>query len=249
MVQENAVDVEVQQGPEQVAVLNPRGRLDVASTTAFRGQVRQLVDSGVSRLVVDLGDVSFVDSSGLGAILGGLKAARQNGGDLRIARPNEQVRLVLELTSLNLVLQPYGSLEEALSTSVTVVEVEVGRDLSPQQLDTVHEAMARCWLAMEAPPADGWRMRFEVAVSEIAANIIEHARPPVAYLRLTLDAGRLVAEFRDTGQGWAGQPEPKHMPDEFAERGRGLTIARAAVDEVVYDRADGINRWQLIKRL
>jgi len=92
----------------------PKGRLDMASAPAFRERVKQLVDSGSHRLLVDLGEVSFVDSSGLGAVIGGLKVARQAGGDLRIARPNEQVKLVLELTSLNRLLQPYGTLEEAL---------------------------------------------------------------------------------------------------------------------------------------
>jgi anti-sigma B factor antagonist len=48
-------------------------------------------------------------------VIGGLKVARQAGGDLRIARPNQQVQLVLDLTSLNQVLRPYGSLEEALA--------------------------------------------------------------------------------------------------------------------------------------
>jgi anti-sigma B factor antagonist len=92
----------------------PKGRLDMASAPAFRERVKQLVESGSLRLVIDLGDVSFVDSSGLGAVIGGLKVARQAGGDLRIARANEQVKLVLELTSLNRLLQPYESLEEAL---------------------------------------------------------------------------------------------------------------------------------------
>lgn len=86
----------------------------MASAPAFREQVKQLVESGVTRLVVDLGEVSFVDSSGLGAVIGGLKLARQAGGDLRVARANQQVLLVLDLTSLNRVLRPYGTVEEAV---------------------------------------------------------------------------------------------------------------------------------------
>ena len=54
-----------------------------------------------------------MDSSGLGAIVGGLKAARNAGGELRIARANQQVLLVLDLTSLNRVLTPYETVEEA----------------------------------------------------------------------------------------------------------------------------------------
>src|SRR5438067_12103191 len=113
--QEEHVQIDLQQTHERVTVLAPKGRLDMSSAPAFRERVRQLIDSGVNQLVVDFGEVSFVDSSGLGAVIGGLKLARRAGGDLRIARPNQQVLLVLDLTSLNRVLQPYGSLEEALA--------------------------------------------------------------------------------------------------------------------------------------
>src|SRR5215469_12128365 len=112
---EDAVQIELQQARERVTVLAPKGRLDMSTAPLFRERVRELVASGAAHLVVALEDVTFVDSSGLGAVIGGLKAARQAGGDLRIARPNQQVLLVLDLTSLNRVLRPYGSLEEALA--------------------------------------------------------------------------------------------------------------------------------------
>jgi anti-anti-sigma factor len=108
------MQIDLSRESERVSIVAPRGRLDLSSAPTFREQVRQLVDSGSSRLVVDLGEVTFVDSSGLGSIIAGLKAARQAGGDLRIARPNQQVLLVLDLTSLDRVLRPYGTLEEAL---------------------------------------------------------------------------------------------------------------------------------------
>jgi anti-sigma B factor antagonist len=105
--------VERGSGEPQVAVVKPLGRLDMQSAPALRQELSQLVERGQVRVVLDLDGVGFMDSSGLGAIIGGLKAARQTGGDLRIARPNQQVRLVLELTSLDRVLRPYGSVEEA----------------------------------------------------------------------------------------------------------------------------------------
>jgi hypothetical protein len=52
---------------------------------------------------------------GLGALIGGLKAARLAGGDLRYTRPGEQARLVLELTRLDRVLRPYPTVEDALA--------------------------------------------------------------------------------------------------------------------------------------
>jgi len=66
-----------------------------------------------ARIVVDLSAVDFIDSSGLGALIGGLKAARQEGGDLRIACAGDQVKAVLKLTNLDRILAPYGTVEEA----------------------------------------------------------------------------------------------------------------------------------------
>jgi anti-sigma B factor antagonist len=98
-----------------VAVVSLKGRLDLLSAGAFKSALSQLVSQGRPKLLVDLGDVSFVDSSGLGAIIGGLKAARQAGGDLRIARPRDQARTVLELTTLDRVLKIYATVAEALT--------------------------------------------------------------------------------------------------------------------------------------
>ena len=70
--------------------------------------------AGKARLVVDLHAVDFIDSSGLGALIGGLKPARQQGGDLRIAAAGDQVRAVLKLTNLDRILSPYATVEEAL---------------------------------------------------------------------------------------------------------------------------------------
>ncbi|MGN6809497.1 MAG: STAS domain-containing protein, partial [Thermomicrobiales bacterium] len=73
------------------------------------------VAAGHQRLVVDLADVEFIDSTGLGSLVSGLKASRLAGGDLRLARPPEQARTILQLTTLDRVLRPYDTAEEALA--------------------------------------------------------------------------------------------------------------------------------------
>ena len=96
------------------AVVHLAGRLDLLSAGEVKERLAQAVADGHRRLVVDLQDVIFLDSSGLGALISGLKAARVAGGDLRLARAGEQVQLVLRLTTLDRVLRPYPSVEEAL---------------------------------------------------------------------------------------------------------------------------------------
>jgi len=60
-----------------------------------------------------MAETTFLDSSGLGALIGGLKSARQAGGDLRIARPTPAVRTVFELTNLDRVLRARDDVDTA----------------------------------------------------------------------------------------------------------------------------------------
>lgn len=100
-----------------VLVIRPEGRLNMVAAPALRKELHALVDKGNSRIVVDLSGTEFIDSSGLGALISGLKAARQAGGDLRIAAPTRQVSTVLELTNLNRVLRSHETADGAFDGS------------------------------------------------------------------------------------------------------------------------------------
>ncbi|MFL0412143.1 STAS domain-containing protein [Microbacterium paludicola] len=102
-----------QRNAEGYVALAPQGRFDMVNAPVVKARIDALVRGGDTRIVVDLQGVSFMDSSGLGALVGGLKTARQAGGDVRIAHPGEQVRAVLRLTKLDRILAPFESVEDA----------------------------------------------------------------------------------------------------------------------------------------
>ncbi|GGM03440.1 STAS domain-containing protein [Nakamurella endophytica] len=98
------------------AVITAAGRLNMVAAP----KLRELIATTVTEhhrptVVVDLGATDFIDSSGLGALIAGLKTARSAGGDLRIARPGKQVTTVLQLTNMLRVLRPYPSVAESLA--------------------------------------------------------------------------------------------------------------------------------------
>lgn len=95
-------------------VARPVGRLDLLSAAETKARLSETAAGGNRRIVIDLAGVSFIDSTGLGALIGALKAARQHGGDLRLARPTDQAKMLLSLTALDRVMRPYASVEEAL---------------------------------------------------------------------------------------------------------------------------------------
>lgn len=99
---------------ERAGVLRVRGRLTMADAGTLKTAVDREVGEGRTLVVVDLAATTFMDSSGLGALVGGLRAARAAGGDLRIAGVGPQVRTVLELTTMDRVLRPYPTVEDAV---------------------------------------------------------------------------------------------------------------------------------------
>lgn len=103
----------VHQTDQGVGVIAPEGRLNMVSAKQLTEAVAGLIDGGTFRIVVDLAATDFMDSSGLGALIAGLKSTRQAGGDLRLARPTEQVRTVLTLTNLDRVLRARDTVEGA----------------------------------------------------------------------------------------------------------------------------------------
>ena len=95
-----------------VAVVVCPARVSMAVAAPFRDAIAAAV-AEAPKVVVDLGQTAFIDSSGLGALVSGLKTCRQAGGDLRIAAAGEQVRTVLRLTNLDRILRPHDTVEAA----------------------------------------------------------------------------------------------------------------------------------------
>ncbi len=98
---------------ERFAVITPSGRLTAPGVPQLKHAIEDAIADGQPRIVVDLAATDFVDSSALGALIGGLKSARTAGGDLRIANVTEPVRRVLSLTNLDRVLRDHPSVEAA----------------------------------------------------------------------------------------------------------------------------------------
>jgi serine/threonine-protein kinase RsbW len=114
-------------------------------------------------------------------------------------------------------------------------------------LESVHALLERSWAAHpDVTAAD--RLCVETAVVEVAANIVEHAGGSELGLEVDVRPDRVQAVFLDTGAAFEGDLDTAALPDdEYAERGRGLALARALVDEVTYARDGGTNRWCLVR--
>jgi anti-sigma B factor antagonist len=81
-------------------VLYVQGEVDVYTSPALRDELYRLIDGGATRVTLDLTDMDFIDSSGLGVFVGALKRIRERSGDLELRGMQPSTRKVLEITGL-----------------------------------------------------------------------------------------------------------------------------------------------------
>ncbi len=94
--------------------LSPTGELDLASAPALRQQLVDASAAGSSLVVVDLGEVGFMDSVALSVIIGGHRRMRYHGGRLHLAAPQSIVKRVLGLTRIDTMIPTYDSVDDAV---------------------------------------------------------------------------------------------------------------------------------------
>lgn len=82
----------------------------------FQDELQELKDSGRNHVVVDVGRVKFMNSSGLGMLVGGMTSMRNAGGDLRLANVADRIRSLLIVTKLITIFKTYESVDEAVDS-------------------------------------------------------------------------------------------------------------------------------------
>ena len=100
---------------DDVSVVTVAGEVDVYTAAQLRAALDEEIASGRSHLVVDLDGVSFLDSTGLGVLVGRLKLVRNSSGWLRIVCSNDRILRVFRITGLDKVFGIHTSLDEALA--------------------------------------------------------------------------------------------------------------------------------------
>lgn len=99
---------------EDRAILRLTGEVDLATAPRFRERLIELVEAGERQIVVDLDGVVFLDSTGLGVLVGGLKRLRANGGELGLVCSNPTILRVFEITGLDRVFSIHDSVDSAV---------------------------------------------------------------------------------------------------------------------------------------
>jgi anti-sigma B factor antagonist len=94
-------------------VIRPSGDLDVYTVGSLRDAIGSMIENQTRKVVVDLDAVPFMDSSGLGALMGGVRRLREAGGDLAIACTKEQHLKLFTITGFGEGVSIAPTVEEA----------------------------------------------------------------------------------------------------------------------------------------
>src|SRR5438034_11783030 len=108
------MDLDVESGTiDSAALLTLRGEIDVYTAPRLRQAIIDLVDGGATRIVVDMEKVDFLDSTGLGVLVGGLKRVRVKDGSLSIVTTQDKILKIFDITGLNRVFATHASVDPA----------------------------------------------------------------------------------------------------------------------------------------
>ncbi|MCU0265241.1 MAG: STAS domain-containing protein [Actinomycetia bacterium] len=98
-------------------VIEVGGEVDVYTAPTLREQIIALVEAGQYHLVVDMERVEFLDSTGLGVLVGGLKRVRAHDGSLALVCTQERILKIFRITGLTKVFPIHGSVADAVAAT------------------------------------------------------------------------------------------------------------------------------------
>lgn len=100
-----------------VVVIEPKGKImGGPESTALHDLLHEIIEQDKSRVVIDLGKVDWMNSTGLGLLISGLTSLRKAGGELKLANVTEKIQSLLTITKLITVFKAFDSVDEAIKS-------------------------------------------------------------------------------------------------------------------------------------
>ena len=98
---------------ETACLLSVEGEIDVYTSPHLKERVVELAEGGIKHLILNLAQVEYLDSTGLGVLIGGLKRLREGEGNLVLVGPGMRILRIFEITGLDKIFDIYATEEEA----------------------------------------------------------------------------------------------------------------------------------------
>ncbi len=110
-------DIKTEQLADDAYVISLAGEVDLYTAPEFKQQLLDVISQGGKNVVVDFSDTTFIDSTTLGVLVGGVKRLRPTGGSLALVCTDQNITKIFEITGLDRVFPIYKSRDEALQNA------------------------------------------------------------------------------------------------------------------------------------
>ncbi len=107
------IKVQVHESGDEAYVVELTGEIDVYTSPKVKDAIGELIDQGHYNLVINLEKVRYIDSTGLGVLIGGLKRVREYGGTVHLVCTNPQIKKIFDITGLVKIFGIYEDEESA----------------------------------------------------------------------------------------------------------------------------------------
>ena len=108
-------DVKTEELGDSSYVISLAGEVDLYTAPEFKQQLIEVINQGARHVVVDFSDTTFIDSTTLGVLVGGVKRLRTNDGQLSLVCSDRNITKIFEITGLDRVFTIYSTRDEALA--------------------------------------------------------------------------------------------------------------------------------------
>ncbi|MGH3102895.1 MAG: STAS domain-containing protein [Gaiellaceae bacterium] len=107
-------DIKTEQLAEHSYVISLAGEVDLYTAPEFKQQLLEVISQGGNKVIVDFTDTTFIDSTTLGVLVGGVKRLRSNDGQLALVCNDRNITKIFEITGLDRVFTIYPTRDEAV---------------------------------------------------------------------------------------------------------------------------------------
>ncbi len=223
-------------GETNIALVPVNGDLDVTTTPALRRTIDRLVRSGCKRIILNMADAEYIDSAGIGLVLGETRLIHERGGLLSLTNVCERVFRSLSLARIVdfvpvSVAGPRPSVPrlEASAQPLWQTSLRIDPDDLHETRGSVERLLSRMGLSQDAV------FDLTLATGEAIGNAVDHGEG-CSVVTVSCYPDRAIVDVTDCGCGFElGECE---LPEASAdgERGRGIALMRLLADSVTIER-------------
>lgn len=232
-----------------IALVPVDGDLDVTTVASVRRTLDTLIAAGCRRIVLNLASTDYVDSAGMGLIVGSARKMRQKGGLLSLENASQRVLRMLSIARIVDFVPVSERGRRAQVPSLDPGTLPLWRTtlrVDPNNLAATRRHVGALIDRMPFSPDEAFDLA--LAVGEAMGNAVDHAGG-FSLVDVACYRDRAVVEVSDCGSGFdcaqAGKPA-----SEGAERGRGIALMRLLADSVtIAPKASGVGTCVRIVKL